>query len=290
MIESTAISDHAKVVPTTTEHAGEESAGKPAQGKTPLALIYGQALTELPKDLYIPPDSLKVILEAFEGPLDLLLYLIRRQNLDILNINVAEVTHQYVIYVEMMDAMQFELAAEYLVMAAMLTEIKSRMLLPRREENDDDEEDPRVALMRRIQDYERFKQAAEDIDAMPRLHRNIHEACVHTPDQQLSRPEPDLELKEILLALSEILKRADMFEKHRVQREQLSTRERMTQILETLNQKKTFVPFISLFRFKEGRMGVIVTFLAVMELVKESLINMVQSEPFGPIHIKSCSE
>ena len=262
----------------------------PAQNEMPFALVHGQAFTELPKDLYIPPDALEIILEAFEGPLDLLLYLIRRQNLDILDINVAEITHQYVAYVEMMDAMQFELAAEYLVMAAMLAEIKSRTLLPRNNEVEEDEEDPRAALIRRLQEYERFKQAAEDIDELPRMHRDLYPALVQAPDRNTTRPDPEVDLKEILLALSEVLRRADMFESHHVQREPLSTRERMTQVLETLNQGKTFVPFVSLFKISEGRMGVIVTFMAIMELIKESLIDMVQSEPFGPIHIKARAE
>lgn len=260
------------------------------QSEMPFALVHGEAYTELPKDLYIPPDALEIILEAFEGPLDLLLYLIRRQNLDILDINVADITQQYVSYVEMMDAMQFELAAEYLVMAAMLAEIKSRTLLPRNQETEEEEEDPRAALIRRLQEYERFKQAAEDVDALPRLHRDIHIATARAPDRNLTRPDPDVDLKEILLALSEVLRRADMFESHQVEREPLSTRERMTQVLESLSEAKTFLPFVSLFKVSEGRMGVIVTFMAVMELLKESLIDIVQNDPFGPIHVKAKTE
>jgi segregation and condensation protein A len=256
----------------------------------PFALVHGQAFTNLPKDLYIPPDALEIILESFEGPLDLLLYLIRRQNLDILEINVAEITHQYVAYVEMMDAMQFELAAEYLVMAAMLAEIKSRTLLPRNQEVEEEEDDPRAALIRRLQEYERFKQAAEDVDALPRLNRDIYLASAKAPDRNLTRPDPDVDLREILLALADVLRRADMFESHQIQREVLSTRQRMTQVLETLSLKKTFVPFVSLFTISEGKMGVIVTFMAVMELIKESLIDFVQSEPFGQIHVKARSE
>jgi len=272
---------------TTTEVEASPSSTSPSQDEMPFALVHGQAYTELPKDLYIPPDALEIILEAFEGPLDLLLYLIRRQNLDILDINVAEITHQYVVYVEMMDAMQFELAAEYLVMAAMLAEIKSRTLLPRNQEEEEDEEDPRAALIRRLQEYERFKQAAEDVDQLPRLHRDIHLASAQAPDRNLTRPDPEVDLKEILLALSEVLRRADMFESHQVEREPLSTRERMTQVLETLGERKTFVPFVSLFTVSEGRMGVIVTFMAVMELIKESLIDIVQNESFGAIHVKA---
>ncbi|WP_232522367.1 segregation and condensation protein A [Marinimicrobium alkaliphilum] len=258
----------------------------PSQAEMPFAMVYGKAYTQLPKDLYIPPDALEVFLEAFEGPLDLLLYLIRRQNLDILDINVAQITGQYMAYVELMEAHQFELAAEYLVMAAMLAEIKSRMLLPRSSQEDDEEEDPRAALIRRLQEYERFKQAAEDIDELPRIGRDVFSASAQAPDRTLTRPDPEVELKEILLALSEVLRRADMFESHHISREKLSTRERMAQVLDKLAHKQ-FVPFVSLFTVQEGRLGVIVTFLAVMELIKESLVEIVQTEDFGSIHVKA---
>ncbi|MEJ2443341.1 MAG: ScpA family protein [Exilibacterium sp.] len=261
---------------------------RPQQGEMPFAIVQGKEVTEIPKDLYIPPDALEVFLEAFEGPLDLLLYLIRRQNLDILEINVAEITHQYIQYVEMMSAMQFELAAEYLVMAAMLAEIKSRMLLPRTaQEEEEEEEDPRAQLIRRLQEYERFKQAAEDLDEIPRMGRDIFTASAQTPDRHLTRPEPEVELKELLLTLTEVLRRADMFESHHVEKEKLSTRERMTQVLDRLSQNGQFMPFVNLFRIEEGRLGVVVTFLAVMELIKESLVEIVQTEAFGPIHVKA---
>lgn len=256
------------------------------QGEMPFAVVEGKAYTELPQDLYIPPDALEVFLEAFEGPLDLLLYLIKRQNIDILQINVANITLQYMQYVEMMDAIQFELAAEYLLMAAMLAEIKSRMLLPRSSENEDDEEDPRAQLIRRLQEYERFKQAAEDIDEVPRLGRDIFESDVAPPDIDRERPEPVVEMKEILLALGEVLRRADMFESHHVHKEKLSTRERMSKILAELSSN-SFTPFVALFTVEEGRLGVVVTFLAIMELIKESLVEIVQSEAFGPIHVKA---
>lgn len=262
----------------------------PAQGEMPFALVNGESYTELPKDLYIPPDALEVILESFQGPLDLLLYLIRRQNLNILEINVSAITHQYVAYVEMMSELQFELAAEYLVMAAMLAEIKSRMLLPRSQEEEEEEDDPRAALIRRLQEYERFKTAAEDIEEVPRMYRDIHQASADAPDRNLTRPDPEVDFKEILLALSEVLRRADMFESHQVEMERMSTRERMTQVLERLSEEKTFVPFVSLFRVSEGRLGVIVTFMAVMELIKESLVDIVQNEPFGSIHLKARAE
>lgn len=258
------------------------------QGEMPFAVVQGEAITEIPQDLYIPPDALEVFLEAFEGPLDLLLYLIKRQNIDILEINVANITQQYMQYVSMMDSMQFELAAEYLLMAAMLAEIKSRMLLPRSVELEEDEEDPRAQLIRRLQEYERFKKAAEDIDEMPRLGREIFEASAAPPNIKTERPEPAVEMKELLLALGEVFRRADMFESHQVHREKLSTRERMSQVL-TMLSSNTFTPFVSLFTVDEGRLGVVVTFLAVMELIKESLVEIVQTEPFGPIHVKAKS-
>jgi segregation and condensation protein A len=270
--------------------AVQELDHSPSQDEMPFALVNGESYTELPKDLYIPPDALEVILESFQGPLDLLLYLIRRQNLDILDINVSAITHQYVAYVEMMNTLQFELAAEYLVMAAMLAEIKSRMLLPRNKEEEEEEDDPRAALIRRLQEYERFKGAAEDIDEVPRMFRDIHQANADAPDRNLTRPDPEVDFKEILLALSEVLRRADMFESHQVEMERMSTRERMTQVLERLSDEKTFVPFVSLFTVEEGRLGVIVTFMAVMELIKESLVDIVQNESFGAIHVKARAE
>lgn len=269
------------------ESASDSGNKHPRQGEMPFAMVAGQAYTDLPSDLYIPPDALEVILEAFEGPLDLLLYLIRRQNLDILEINVADITRQYMAYVEMMSSMRFELAAEYLVMAAMLAEIKSRMLLPRPPEAEEEEgEDPRAALIRRLQEYERFKTAAEDMDELPRMGRDIHQASATGPDRKLTRPEPDVDLKEVLVALADVLRRADMFESHQVEREKLSTRERMTQVLDKIRHRQ-FVPFVNLFRAEEGRLGVVVTFLAVMELVKESLVELVQNEAFGAIHVRA---
>jgi segregation and condensation protein A len=279
-VESTPVQQSFEAVPPVSA---------PVQSEMPFAVVHGKAYTQLPQDLYIPPDALEVFLEAFEGPLDLLLYLIRRQNLDILDINVSEITSQYMAYVDLMQAHQFELAAEYLVMAAMLAEIKSRMLLPRSAEEVEEEEDPRASLIRRLQEYERFKQAAEDVDALPRVGRNIFVASAQAPDRSLIRPEPDVELQELLLALSEVLRRADMFESHHVSKEKLSTRERMAQVLDRL-ANQSFVPFVSLFKVEEGRLGVVVTFLAVMELIKESLVEIVQSEAFGPIHVKARSQ
>lgn len=259
-----------------------------AQGEFPFAIVEGKTVTELPKNLYIPPDALEVFLEAFEGPLDLLLYLIRRQNLDILEIRVAEITQQYMQYVELMHAMQFELAAEYLVMAAMLAEIKSRMLLPRPQLDEAEEaEDPRAELIRRLQEYERFKQAAEAIDALPRVDRNVFPGSATPPPIDRQQPLPDVELKDLLLAFSEVLRRADMFQNHKISFEALSTRERMGDVLKALSGGTSFVPFQALFTAEEGRLGVVVTFLAIMELIKESLIEIVQSEPFAPIHVRA---
>lgn len=256
------------------------------QGELPFAVVMGKAVTELPKDLYIPPQALEVFLEAFEGPLDLLLYLIKRQNIDILAINVAQITEQYMHYVDLVDAMQFELAAEYLLMAAMLAEIKSRMLLPRSEELEEDEDDPRAQLIRRLQEYERFKKAAEDIDELPRISRDVHIASANPPDFDRVKSLPDLEIRELLVAMSEVLRRAEMFESHQIQREALSTRERMSQVLDKLSGQQ-FVPFVTLFSAEEGRLGLVVTFLALMELIKESLVEIVQTESFGPIHVKA---
>lgn len=291
--DSTVVVDREEAASNDNEFAEHDTEAledrKPEQAEMPFAIVQGKAVTELPKDLYIPPDALEVFLEAFEGPLDLLLYLIRRQNLDILEIHVAEITRQYMAYVEMMSALQFELAAEYLVMAAMLAEIKSRMLLPRSADEEEEEEDPRAQLIRRLQEYERFKEAAEDLDALPRVGREIHVASAAPPPLSATRAEPDVDMRELLLALAEVLRRADLFESHTVEREKLSTRERMGQILDSL-KGKGFVPFVSLFRAEEGRLGVVVSFLAMLELIKESLVEIVQSEPFGPIHVKARAE
>ena len=286
--EATSIDD---IQPATdsaaiTDPIAETAMPRHQQEEMPFAVVQGKEITTVPKDLYIPPDALEVILEAFEGPLDLLLYLIRRQNLDILEINVAEITRQYMGYIDLMTAIQLELAAEYLVMAAMLAEIKSRMLLPRQSVDDDDEEDPRAELIRRLQEYERFKTAAEDMDEIPRMGRDVHQASAEAPDRKQAKPHPDVDMRELLTALGEVLRRAEMFESHQVQLEKLSTRERMSLVLDRL-QDQQFVPFVSLFKDTEGRLGVVVTFLAIMELIKESLVEIVQSESFGPIHVKA---
>jgi segregation and condensation protein A len=264
--------------PTPTEQA-------PQQTEMPFAYVQGEAVTTLPKDLYIPPDALEVFLEAFEGPLDLLLYLIRRQNLDVLDIPIYEITRQYMKYIELMQDMRLELAAEYLVMAAMLAEIKSRMLLPRPVE-EEDEHDPRAELVRRLQEYERFKQAAEDIDQLPRVERDIFLVNVEAPEKQVVQKPPEVSLQELLIAAKQAMTRAEMFSHHHVQMEPLSVRERMSMVLERIGGDG-FTAFTSLFRVEEGRMGVVVSLLAVLELIKESLIELVQSEPFAPIYIKA---
>jgi len=270
---------------TTGNTTADEGAEAPVE-QAPLARVSGKPVVDLPRDLYIPPDALAVFLEAFEGPLDLLLYLIRRQNMDILDIDVSEIAKQYMDYIGAVEAMRFELAAEYLVMAATLAEIKSRMLLPRQESEDEEDIDPRAELIRRLQQYERFKQAAEDIDDLPRLERDNFVASAALPRMPSSQPHPDVELREILFALQGVLKRADLFTSHHVERERLSTRERMSAILSVLRDDQ-FVTFESLFTPEEGRLGVVVSFLATLELVKEQLIEVVQAEVLGPIHVRA---
>jgi len=250
----------------------------------PFALVYGEPLTELPNDLYIPPDALEVILEAFEGPLDLLLYLIRRQNLDILDIPIFDITRQYMEYIALMDGLRLELAAEYLVMAAMLAEIKSRMLLPRPTE-EEDEEDPRAELVRRLQEYERYRQAAEELDGMPRLERDVFAARAEPPPLEQRHPEPEVDIRELLSVFAEVVRRAEMFSHHHIQREPLSVRQRMSEVLSGLVPGR-FVEFRTLFRAEDGRLGVVVTLLATLELLKEHLIEAVQAEPFAPIYLQ----
>lgn len=257
----------------------------PAQAEMPFAVVEGEPFTQLPQDLYIPPDALEVFLEAFEGPLDLLLYLIKRQNIDILNIPIAQITHQYIQYIEVMRELQLELAAEYLVMAALLAEIKSRMLLPRPRTEGEEEDDPRAELVRRLQEYERYKQAAEDIDRLPRMERDVFQASAEMCERKVVRIQPHVDLRDLLASLQEVLARAEMFAHHQVQREPLSVRQRMSDILAGL-QPGAFVEFGRLFKPEEGRLGVVVTFLALLELLRESLVDLVQSEPFAQIHVK----
>ena len=265
-----------------------DAAMSPAQGEMPFAVVDGEPVTQLPQDLYIPPYALQVFLEAFEGPLDLLLYLIRRQNIDVLDIPIAEITLQYVEYIELMKEMQLDLAGEYLLMAAMLAEIKSRMLLPRPVTEDDEEEDPRAELVRRLQEYERFKKAAEDLSDLPRLERDVFVANVDAPERQVVDDLPDVTLKELLLAFHGVLRRAEMFTNLHLQREPLSVRQRMSEIL-TRVKANTFSSFADLFDPEEGRMGVAVTFVAMLELLRESTIEVVQAEAYAPLHIRAAS-
>ena len=260
-----------------------------AQQEMPFAVVQGAPLLKLPDDLYIPPDALEVFLEAFEGPLDLLLYLIRRQNLDILDIPMAEITRQYTAYIEMMAGMRLELAAEYLVMAAILAEIKSRMLLPRPKADDEEEGDPRADLIRRLQEYERFKQAATDLDELPRLERDLAVANAAVDDHGQVRLPPEVDLRELLLALRDVMARAEMLAHHQVQREPLSVRERMSRIIDLVSTER-FVEFAQCFELEEGRTGAVVTFLALLELLREHLIDLVQQELFGTIYLRSPGE
>ena len=270
--------------------------GRPQQAEIPLAMVHGQPVLQIPQDLYIPPDALEVILDAFEGPLDLLLYLIRRQNLEILDIPVAEITRQYVDYIQAMHEMRFELAAEYLVMAAILAEIKSRMLLPRAVNEEGEEEDPRAELVRRLQEYERFQKAAEDIDALPRQDRDTSPAQAFVPDRASIKLPPEVDLREMLLALHDVFKRAELYTQHAIKRDALSVRQRMGELLSRL-EDGAFHRFESLFEPREGKQGVVVTFLGLLTLAKEQLIEIVQEQPkdanagtaapLPPIYVKS---
>ena len=259
----------------------------PQHLELPFAVVNGEPLAQLPRDLYIPPQALEVFLEAFEGPLDLLLYLIRRQGLDILDIPLAEITRQYMQYIELMHDLQLELAGEYLVMAATLAEIKSRMLLPR-PKSTDEEEDPRAELVRRLQEYERFKRAAEGIDALPRLERDVWSASAELTQRQQPRVLPQIALQEMLMAFKDVVARSEMFAHHHIQRERLSVGERMSDILAALRDGG-FVAFAQLFRPQEGRMGVTITFVAVLELMREGLIDIVQAQPYAPLHVRGTS-
>jgi len=264
----------------------EQGTGPAAkQEEMPFAVVQGKPFTRIPTDLYIPPDALEVFLDAFEGPLDLLLYLIRRQNLDILDIPIAEITRQYMGYIEMLRELQFELAAEYLVMAAILAEIKSRMLLPRPQNEESEEEDPRAELVRRLQEYERFKQAAEDLDSLPRAQRDFAVLEAWVAERKVIHIPPEVNLTDMLTALRDVLSRAELYTHHLVQTEPLSVRERMSAIIDRLREKP-YLEFPSFFTAAEGRMGVVVTFLALMELLRERLIDLVQTKPLGKIYIK----
>ena len=276
------------LTPEDAPKPAQDEKQSPAQAEMPFAVVDGEPVTTLPQDLYIPPYALQVFLEAFEGPLDLLLYLIRRQNIDVLDIPIAEITKQYVKYIDVMKELQLELAGEYLLMAAMLAEIKSRMLLPRPVKEEEDEDDPRAELVRRLQEYERFKKAAEDIGDLPRLERDVFIASADAPERKVTTKMPDVTMKELLLAFHDVLQRAEMFSNLQLQREPLSVRQRMSEILSRI-KTNDFTGFADLFDAEEGRMGVAVTFIAVLELLREAVIEVVQSEQFAPLHIRAAS-
>lgn len=258
----------------------------PVQQPLPLAFINGQAYTDRPEDLYIPPDALELILEAFEGPLDLLLYLIRRQKFDLVNLPVYQVTKQYMEYVDLMTDLKLELAAEYLLMAAILAEVKSRLLLPKRPDAEEEEDDPRAELIRRLKEYELIKTAAQELDNLPRQERDVFIANAQ-PNESVApiKDLPKVSLQELVISFQGVLQRASAFEHHHIAPEALSTRERMARILEQINSEH-FTGFDQLYSVKEGKAGVVVTFLAILELCKEQLIELVQAQPFANIHLK----
>jgi segregation and condensation protein A len=258
------------------------------QEEMPFAMVRGEVVTTPPKDLYIPPEAMEVFLDTFEGPLDLLLYLIRKQNLDILDIPVAEITRQYMGYIDLMRMMNLDLAAEYMVMAAMLAEIKSRMLLPRPESDDEDEEDPRAMLVRRLQEYERYRQAAMDIEKLPRLGRDLYLANPARDHIKPKRIDPHVEIHDLLMAFAEVVKRADEKKSFNINREVLSIRERMGMVLDRVNNTE-FIDFELLFDVEEGKMGMVVTFMAILELLKEHLLLVVQNEQFATIHVRAAA-
>jgi segregation and condensation protein A len=268
-----------------------QSEDKPSQQLTqqqPLALAFinGKALITKPEDLYIPPDALEVILDTFEGPLDLLLYLIRKQKFDIVELPVLQVTQQYMSYVEVMTDVKLELAGEYLVMAAMLAEIKSRLLLPKHENSEEDEDDPRAELIRRLREYEQIKVAAQELDSAPRMARDIFIANAQTSDNvQPIKHVPQVQMQDLIVAFYEAMQRARAFDHHQIEREVLSTRERMSILLQMLNAQ-TYISLEKLLDAKEGKAGLVVTFVAILELVKESLIVFEQGEPFSNLHVK----
>lgn len=248
--------------------------------------VRGEVLQELPQDLYIPPDALRVFLETFQGPLDLLLYLIKKQNLDILDIPIKQITVQYMQYVEIMQQLQLELAAEYLLMAAMLAEIKSRLLLPKPPQSEEFEgEDPRAELIRRLQLYERYKKAAEDLDGLNQVNRDIYLASADKPEMESIIPQPYVPMQDLLDAFVAVMTRARLFADHKIEKQVLSIRERMIKVMDMM-QSAEFIPFTSLFTVEEGRMGVVVTFIAVLELIRQSVIDIVQNEPYAPIYVK----
>lgn len=273
--------------PTTELTAETTLAPLTIQAPLPLAFVRGEAVLERPEDLYIPPDALEVLLEAFEGPLDFLLYLIRKHKFDIVDLPVNDITQQYMAYIDLMQGMNFELAAEYLVMAAMLAEIKSRLLLPVHVHQAAEELDPRAELIRRLQEYERFKQAATDLDSLPREERDFFPVKTELADNFAPLVIlPEVSLADLVAALADVAKRVKDFQHHHISKEKLSTRERMSQILQLLKERQGYLLFEQCFSLEEGRAGVVVSFLAILELTKEKLVQLTQVQAYGQIHLK----
>ena len=251
------------------------------------AIVDGKELTQIPDDLFIPPDALEVLLDSFSGPLDLLLYLIRKQNIDILNIPMTSITHQYLQYIHLMGQRRMELAADYLLMAAMLAEIKSRLLLPvAPSAEDEDEEDPRMVLVRRLQMYEQIKQAAELLDALPRRERDIFAVQVMPEEVEMLKLHPEVDLAELIDAMKSLLQKEERLTNHQIERELMSVRERMNAVLAQLQQHKV-LEFTQLFTLEEGRMGLVVSLLAILELARQSLLIITQTQAFAPIHVQA---
>lgn len=250
----------------------------------PWATVLGQPLGELPRDLYVPSNALKVILGVFTGPLDLLLYLIRRDNINILDIPIAQITAQYMEYITLMKNFNLDLAAEYLVMAAMLAEIKSKMLLPKPVVSDETEEDPRAELVRKLREYEQFKKVAIEFDMLPRIDRDIFTTPVYANVGNITRPLPKLELQELFIAFKRVMERISIRERYEIVREGLSIRERMANVLSSLRQLK-FVTFESMLTSAEGKPGAVITFIAILELLRQNLVDIVQAEAYGSIYL-----
>jgi segregation and condensation protein A len=247
--------------------------------------LNGKEITDIPEDLFIPPDALRVILEQFEGPLDLLLYLIKKQNIDIIDIPILPITTQYVNYINMMQQMQFELASDYLVMASTLAEIKSKMLVPNDIE-DEEEEDPRANLIKRLMEYQKYKDLSEKLDVIPRRNRDTFVISGIMTNFNKTDNLPKLKLDQLEAAFQDVLKRAEIYASHTIESETLSVRERMSSILININKNGT-IKFTECFTYSEGRMGAIVTFLAILEMVKESLIDIIQNEDFSIIYLQT---
>ena len=269
---------------STNQSKGELSLAR-IDGSPYRARIGNEGLEEFPSDLHVPPDAMIVMLESFEGPLDLLLYLIRKQNLNILEIRLADIADQYMQYIELMSTLRLQLAGEYLVIAATLMVIKSRALLPQLDSDEEEEANPEAELRRRLQEYERLKNASERLDALPRVDREVH--VVHAPLAQSYAPDvqPELELKELMVAFADVMERSKLYQRHRIVRATISVRERMTDIIGKLEKSEASVPFDELFDAREGKVSLIASLLAILELMRSSLVRVTQQQPFAPIFV-----